>query len=327
MEAPDIAAVEQRSLVRWFPSALLDLPPAERVSAVRTPHRVVLQALPATKDVLASLLRAQPFELTLEIEDDTAPLRHVPVHEVHEARLTPDLPLDWSHYYWLGDGLLDDLAAVPNDPAAGFMRGRLRLQVAEDLFRQAKRGPQVDLEALETAWKVPPGVPAPDVERHGEPLQALQQFVRGLTGHLVEHASSRPFVDEARALLQWAEHRNDIGLPALGGFEQKLLSTYAQHRLVGSPWLTAPAGMIAGWHLLLSAHVLAVWYAGLMVQSKRVPRLRDALLTALWMLDQGFWSDEPLLHDVLRNLNASEYTSAELAAGLTAALRGAPVGA
>ena len=159
----------------------------------------------------------------------------------------------------------------------------------------------------------------------GMPAQALQQYVRGLTGHLVEHAASRAFVDLARELLLHAEKRPDRGLPPIGAADARLLSLYAQHRLFGGAWLTAPAGMVAGWRLLLSVHVLAVWYAGLLLHSKREPRLRDALLTSLWMLDQGLWRDEALVHDVLRNLNASEYTSPALAAALTTALRGAHV--
>ena len=325
METQDPTIVEERLLVRWLPSVLLDLPPAEPVTAVRTPHRVMLQALPASRDALAILLRAQPFEITLELEDEAAPLRHVPVHQVHEARLTPDLPLDWPHYYWLCDGLLDDLASSPADPAVGFLRGRLRLAVVEDLFRTARRGVTPDLAALRGAWEQPANMPRPDIERHGEPQQALQQYVRGLTGHLVEHATSRPFVDEARTLLQFAEKKRDVPLPNLTVVEQKMLCNYAQHRLMGGPWLTAPAGMIAGWQLLFSAHVLAVWYASVLALAKRAPRGREALLTAMWMLDQGLWRDEPLVHDVLHNLNASEYTSFELAAGLAAALRGAAV--
>jgi hypothetical protein len=178
---------------------------------------------------------------------------------------------------------------------------------------------------LEAAWQLhsTPGVP--NVEKHGEPAQALQQYVRGLTGHLVAHAASRLFADQARELLQFAERRGELGLPPLSTVETNLLSTYAQHRLFGAAWLTAPAGMIAGWHLLLSVHVLAVWYAGLLLHSRRATSLHEGLLTSLWLLDQGLWRDETLVHDVLRNLNASEYTSPELAAALTTALRGAHV--
>jgi hypothetical protein len=83
--------------------------------------------------------------------------------------------------------------------------------------------------------------------------------------------------------------------------------------------------MIAGWQLLFSMHVLAVWYTGLMMQAKRGTKAREALLSALWLLDQGLWRDEALVHDVLRNLNASEYTSLELASALGVALGSATV--
>src|SRR5262249_55879302 len=64
MDTPEPQPVEERVLVRWVPSALLDLAPSEPVAGIRTPHRVLLQALPASRDALAALLRAQPFELT-----------------------------------------------------------------------------------------------------------------------------------------------------------------------------------------------------------------------------------------------------------------------
>jgi hypothetical protein len=302
---------------------LLDLAPNEAVFALRTPHRVMLQALPVSREALAALLARPTFELTLELETPDAPLCHAPLHEVHEARLTPDLPLAWLQYYWLADELQDDLAQSALDPAAAFLRGRMRLAAVESSLR-TERG-LCDLAQLEILGAHLPAAPSPDVERHGEPAQALQQYVRGLTGHLIEHAASRPFVDQARELLQFAERRTDLGLPSLGAAEVRLLSSYAQHRLVGGPWMTAPAGMIAGWHLLLSAHVLAVWWAGLLVQAKRETKLRDGLLASLSMLDQGLWCDEPLVHDVLRHLNASEYASPELAAALAAALRGSHV--
>src|SRR6186997_3455815 len=152
----------------------------------------------------------------------------------------------------------------------------MRLAAVEDYLRTARR--RCDLTQLEALGAKLPAAPSPDVERHGEPAQALQQYVRGLTGHLIEHAASRAFVDQASELLQFAERRTDLGLPSLGAAEVRLLSSYAQHRLVGGPWMTAPAGMIAGWHLLLSAHVLAVWWAGLLVHAKREAKLRDGLL-------------------------------------------------
>ena len=327
METPVHAPEEQdgRRLARWLPSALMDLPPSEPVAALRTPHRVCLQALPTTREALAVLLRRAPFEITIELETEEAPLRHVPVCEVHEARLAPDLPLDWAQYYWLADGLQEDLFESSQDPAAALARGRARLALAEETLRTARRGVVCDPLRLQAAWSTHTNGSGPDVEKHGEPAQALQQYARGLTGHLIEHAASSSFADRSRELLQYAERRPDLGLPPVSPTEARMLSLYAQHRLFGAPWLTAPAGMIAGWHLLLSAHVLAVWYAGLLVASKGETNLREALLTSLWMLDQGLWRDETLVHDVLRNMNASQYTSPELAAALVTALRGAHV--
>lgn len=325
MDTPEqeLPSVEERVAVRWVPSALLDLPPTEPAVALRTPHRVMLQALPSSRAALGALLARGPFEITLELENEQAPLRHVPVHDVHEARLAVDLPLDWATYYWLADGLQADLAEVA-DPAGALLRGRLRLAVVEELRRDGRRFPDCDLDVLDAVWARPPAPPAPDVERHGEPPQALQQYVRGLTGHLVEHAGTRGFVDQARELLQLAERRRDTAplAPSLEG--SKTLSLYLQHRAFGASFLTAPSGMIAGWHLLFSAYVLAVWWAGLLLGSRREPNGREALLAALHLLDEGLWRDEPLVHDVLRHLNAGEYASLELAAALAMALRGAP---
>src|SRR5262249_46659688 len=81
MESPEFPVSDERHLVRWLPSVLLDLPPAEPVTAVRTPHRVMLQAIPSSRETLAALLHPTVFELTLELEAEQAPLRHVPVHD------------------------------------------------------------------------------------------------------------------------------------------------------------------------------------------------------------------------------------------------------
>ena len=59
----------------WLPSVLLDMPPMEPICAVRTPHRVVLQALPTTRDGLAALLARHPFEVTVELDDANSPAR------------------------------------------------------------------------------------------------------------------------------------------------------------------------------------------------------------------------------------------------------------
>jgi hypothetical protein len=321
---PAIPGIEAPPLARWLPSALLDLSPSEPVVALRTPHRVCLQSLPSERATLDALL-SRPFEITIETENEAVPLRHAPVHEVHEARLAPDLPLDWPLYYWIADGLQEDLFELGHDPAAALACGRARLAVAEDVLRSTRRSSACDPIRLDAAWKMHGAPTHPNVGKHGEPAQALQQYVRGLTGHLQSHAASRPFAERVRELLQFAERRPEIGLPSLTAAEARLLGLYAQHRLFGGAWLTAPAGMIAGWHLLLSVHVLAVWYSGLLVQSRRETSLRNALLESLWLLDQGLWRDETLVHDVLSNLNASEYTSPELAAALTTALRAAHV--
>jgi hypothetical protein len=319
---PELPGAEERVVVRWLPSVLLDLSPAEPISAVRTPHRVVLQALPSTREGLVALLSRHPFEVVVELETDASPLRHVPVHEIHEARLTPDLPLDWPQYYWLVDGLLDDLVEYSRDPAAALLRGRLRLAVAERVLRHESYGLVCEPADLEAAWARPGAAPLPDVERHGAPAEALQQYVRSFTGHLLEHASSPAFVDRAGKLFCLAEQRSDVALPLLGGSETRSLSLYLQHRLLGSACLTAPAGMIAGWQLLVSAYAVGVWWASLLMASQQETNPREALFTSLWMLDQGLWRDEPLLHDVLRHLVAGEYTSPELAAALSDALSG-----
>ena len=44
---------------------------------------------------------------------------------------------------------------------------------------------------------------------------------------------------------------------------------------------------------------------------------RDALFARF----EAKWRDEPLVHDVLRNINASEYTTPELAVALTSTMR------
>jgi hypothetical protein len=317
-------AIDLPLRVRWIPSILLDLSPAEPVIALRTPHRVMLQGLPATREGLVALLGRAPFEITLDLESDSAPLRHVPVHEVHEARLAPDLPLPWGPYYWIADGLLDDLSDHASDPASGYLRGRQRLGLVELCVRESPRGAPIDLAELDEAWAAPMPAPVPDSERWGEPQQALQQYVRGFAGHLVEHASSRPFAEEVRALLEQSETRPEASLPSLGAAETRLLWLYAQHRLFGSPHVAAPAGMIAGWHLLFSAHILAIWWTGMTAGPKRSDT-KEALLRVLGYLDHGLWRDEPLVHSVLRHLNASEYTSLGLTASLAAALRGADV--
>lgn len=322
MDELDGLPLDAQALTRWYPSTILDLPPLEPVFATRTPHRISYQAMPSSRHVLRTLLSGPSFELTVELDRDDAQLLHVPMHEVHEARLTPLQPLDWLQYYWLIDGLQDDLAAA--EASSGLARGRRRLAVVEQCFRELPRGATCELARIVAAWadKGDSEAVQPPRLRHADPIQTFQQYVHGLTGHLVAHATSRAFSDWAADLLREAEKTPlHLALPQLGEAEGRLVRLYLQHRLNGSSWLVTPAGMIAGWHLMLSVYVLAVWFAGLLLRSGYEKKLEEALFGSLWMLDQGFWRDEPLVHDVLRNLNASEYTTPELAVALTTAMR------
>jgi hypothetical protein len=122
-------------------------------------------------------------------------------------------------------------------------------------------------------------------------------------------------------LLREAERRPALGLPTLSDNEQQLLGMYLQHRLLGNARLTSPAGIVAGWHLIISSALLGAWFAGLLVETGYETELDEALVASLWMLDQGFWCDDELVHDVLRALNASEYTSPDIGLALTACMR------
>lgn len=314
----------QRPLIRWIPGTILDLPPIEPVFATRTPHRISYQAMPSSRDVLRTLLAGPTFDLSIDLAIDDSQFQHVPVHEVHEARLTPVQPLDWMHYYWVIDGLQEDLATVENLPAA-LMMGRRRLAVVEQCFREVPRGVWCDLDAIVEAWEAQKNTDWALLPRlkHADPVQTFQQYVQGLTGHIVAHATSRAFSDWAADLLLEAEKTPlHLALPQLGTEESGLIRLYLQHRLNGSAWLVAPSGMIAGWHLLISVYVLAVWFAGLLLRSGYERELDEALFGSLWMIDQGFWRDEALVHNILYNLNASEYTTPDLAQALTHAMRG-----
>ncbi len=309
--------------MRWVPSAILDLPPLEPVFALRTPHRVCLRAMPSSREALQHLLQVRPFEVSIELDGDEAPLRHVPIHEVHEARLTPDLPLEWDHYYWLVDGLQADLEDAESDPGAALARGRRRLAIAEATFRTVRRGTPCELGFLEEAWNTKRNEPLPGISSL-DPQETMQQYVRGFTGHLVARSGLRAFADWMADLLREAERRPTFGLPALGETGLQLLGMYLQHRTFANAHLTSPAGVIAGWHLLISAALLGPWFAGLLVETGYENELDQALVASLWMLDQGFWSDEELVHDVLRRLNASEYTSPDMGLALTASLSPSP---
>ena len=319
---PDTSPAVAR-VTRWVPSAILDLSPLEPIFALRTPHRVCLQAMPSSRDALHGMLQNRPFEICVEVENEAAPLLHVPVHDVHEVRLTPDLPLEWSHYYWIVDGLQEDLLAAPEDSGAALARGRRRLAVVETCMRALRRGATCETWMLQEAWSQKENEqlePRPSTD----PQQTLHQYVRGLAGHLVAQTGSRAFADWMADLGHEAERQPLLGLPALSAADHALLGTYLQHRLLGNAAFATSSGMIAGWHLLLSTTVLGVWLAGLLVQAGYETETSTALVASLWTLDQGFWCDEPLLLDVLRNLNTSEYTSLELALALTATMRAAP---
>ncbi len=304
-------------VARWVPSVLLDLPPLEPVYALRTPHRICLQAMPSSRELLYRVLRNSPFVITIELDDDNPPMRHVPVHEAHEARLTPDLPLEWDHYYWIVDGLQADLDSAERDPGGALSRGRRRLAICEATFRSLRRRSPCEPWLLEEAWSEKQNEPLLGVSSL-DPQQTAQQYMRGLTGHLIARTGSRAFADWMADLLREAERRPSLGLPLLRETENQLLGMYLQHRLFGSAPLTSPAGIVAGWHLILSSALLGMWFAGLLVETGYESKLDDALVASLWMLDQGFWCDEELVHDVLRSLNASEYTSPDIGLALTA---------
>ena len=316
------APVEVARATRWIPSPILDLPPLEPVFGLRTPHRVCLQAMPSSRDALRGLLQNRPFEICVEVESSTPPLGHVPLHTIHDVCLTPDLPLDWNHYYWIADGLQEDLHAAPEDPGSALARGRWRLATVETHLRALRRGMTSESWMLQEIWSRKEKE-LPVLADSADPQQTLQQYVRGLTGHLVAHAGSPAFADWMADLLREAERQPLLGLPALSAADHELLGTYVQHRLLGNIALASPSGMIAGWHLLVSATVLGVWYAGLLVQSGYEADTSDALVASLWMLDQGFWCDEGLVFDVLHNLNTSEYTSLDLALALATAMSAA----
>jgi len=302
------------TMTRWVPSAILDLPPGEHVIALRTPHRVLLQALPSSRDALLGLLAPKTFEIHVELEDDEAPLRQAPATDVHGAFLTADLPLEWPLFYWLVDGLQEDLESP--DPVAGFKRGRARLAMAETMLRRARRGRPADVDTIAASWDAATEDAAPaDADAPPDP----SAFVRHLAAHVVDHARAGVFVDTVKPWLQAADRHADLGLPALGARETRILTAYAQHRLFGAAWLAAPAGLVAGWQMFVAAHIMAVWFAGLAMRSQR-GKLADALTSALWLLDQGLWRDEALVHTVVRSIIKADTATPEFTAALTASL-------
>jgi len=321
---PSEERTEERHLTRWLPDTLLDLPPLEPVFALRTPHRIMFQSMPSSRHVLRTLLSGDRFDVTVEIDGEEAPLQHVPTRDVHEARLTPPRPLDWQQYYWLIDGLQEDLDECRH-PATGMARGRKRLAVADEVFRNMRRGEICEPRDLEAAWQRQKDHALVVTGQERDAVLTLQQYLTGLTAHVVAHASSRAFSDWAQDLLQEAERTpTQLLLPTIGKKERQLVRRWLQHRLLGSPCLTSPSGVLAGWHLLLSCYVLAVWFSGLLVRSGYESEVEEALFGSLWMLDQGLLNDEPLVLDILQNLWASDYTSPDLPAALTRAMQVAP---
>ena len=308
--------------VRWIPSSLLDLPPLEPVFALRTPRRIYLQAMPSSREALRALLQNQPFEISVEVDGDTAPLRHVPLQDVHEARLVPDLPLPWGHFYWIADGLQDDLAAAADNPGAGLAQGRWRLAVVEETLRAWRKRSPCELQVLCEAWESKKAID--DLGMGGERLPPAADYARDLTNHLVTRTASPAFADWMADLVRTAGSNRVSGFPLLSRAERQLLESYLQHRTLGNVALASPTGMIAGWHLLLSVALLAVWYAGLLVSAEYEQDLDEALVASLWMLDQGFWCDESLVHETLRHLDAKGHTQPALAHTLSASLAGAP---
>ena len=313
----DVPAVPQP--VRWIPSSLLDLPPLEPVFALRTPHRIYLQAMPSSRETLRGLLQSQPFEISIEIDSESAPLRHVPVQDVHAVHLTPDLALPWGHYYWIADGLQSDLVGATDSPGTALAQGRQRLAMVQETMCSQRRGRPCDLALVQAAWQAAPATPSMTAvnENGGD---AVHQYVLDLTAHLVAHTRSRAFADWMADLARESTRRSVAAFPALDRRECQLLGTYLQHRLLGNVALASPAGMIAGWQVLLSSALLGVWYAGLLLQASYEHELDEALVASLWMLDQGFWCDETLVHEALRHVQTHGLLEPNLTLSLTRAL-------
>lgn len=303
---------------RWIPSSLLDLPPLEPVFALRTPHRIYLQAMPSSREALRALLQVQPFEISVEIDDESAPLRHVPVQDVHEVRLEADIALPWDHYYWIADGLQEDLTHAIDNPGRALAAGRRRLAVVEEVLGSSRRRNTSDLALLVQAWaerKEPFDLGIAD-----EDVPTAPQYVQDLVGHMVSRTNSRAFGDWMADLAQGTKVQS---IPSLSVPEQQILGTYLQHRTLGNVALASPAGMVAGWQLVMSTALLGTWFAGLLVHSGYEHEMDEALVASLWMLDQGFWCDESLVHEVLRYVQTRGLTSPALAQALTTSLAGA----
>ena len=190
-------------------------------------------------------------------------------------------------------------------------------------FRTVRRGTPCELWLLEEAWSEKQNEPLLGVASL-DPQETMHQYVRGLTGHLIACTGSRALADWMADLLREADRQPALGIPNLSEHEHQLLGMYLQHRLFGNAPLTSPAGIIAGWHLIISSALLGAWFAGLLVATGYESDLDQALVASLWMLDQGFWCDDELVHDVLRSLNANDYTSADIGLALTACMTASP---
>lgn len=313
--------VEARG-TRWIPSPLLDLPPLEPVFALRTPHRMYLQAMPSSREALRLLLQCRPFEVCVEMDDAAAPLQHVPIQDVHEVCLAPDVPLPWEHYYWLADGLQNDLQSQV-DPGAGLFMGRRRLVVAAETLGGVRREPIHELTLLRAAWQAERSQESRwNGARDGEGAAAI--YARKLMQHLVEKTGSRAFADWMADLRRQGERLQMHSLPILTQVERQLLATYLQHRSLGNVALSSPAGMVTGWQLLVATAIVAVCFAGILVRAGYESDLDEALVASLWMLDQGFWCDETLVHETLRHLSQQKPSASDLTLSLAAALARTP---
>jgi hypothetical protein len=306
------AQATARTTTRWVPSAILDLPPGEHVTALCTPHRVMLQALPS-RAALSQLLAPKNFEIQVDLDDDDAPLRQAPTIHLHGPFLAADLPIEWPLFYWLVDGLQEDLEAA--DPIHAFERGRARLALAEKMLRRARRHRPADVDAIAAAWESPPE--EPEAQSEPESLPDPLHYVRELARFLVDHAQSSDFIETVRPWLA-----GPMDLAALGARETRMLGAYAQHRLFGAAWLASPAGLAAGWQIFVATQVMTLWFAQRALASPR-GKLADALMTSFWLLDQGLWRDSILVHELARTFVSTATAAPEFTAALAGALRAA----
>ena len=153
-----------------------------------------------------------------------------------------------------------------------------------------------------------------------EVVKEAKRLDQDLVRHMVSRTNSRAFGDWMADLAQGTKVQS---IPSMSVPEQQILGTYLQHRTLGNVALASPAGMVAGWQLVMSTALLGTWFAGLLVHAGYEHEMDEALVASLWMLDQGFWCDESLVHEVLRYVQTRDLTSPALAQALTTALAGA----